>query len=73
MEQSNFTLIKLEASEGKVIDWAEPRFHDEPLDISDVNAGTIQVQDHLYASVIFLAQGDNPDNYVEVDKPTKED
>lgn len=64
MKQTNFNLIRYDADEGKVFDWAEPRF-------DELENGE-KVQTHLYAKTIFIGPADNIDNYIEVDAP-KED
>lgn len=64
MKQTNFNLVRYDADEGKVFDWAEPRFNED-------EEGN-KVQEHLYAKTIFVGPTDNIDNYIEVDAP-KED
>ena len=70
MKQSNFNLIKMEADEGKVFDWADlsQHMHEEETESGIV----VTVQDHLYAKTLFLGVGDSPENYVEVSKPQEE-
>ena len=66
MKTTNFQLIRYDADENKVFDWAEPRF------IEDVNKDTgevVQLQEHLYAKTLFIGANDNIDNYIEVDAP----
>lgn len=63
MKATNFELIKYEADEGKVFDWVEPRF----ITTEDEEGNEIQIQEHLYAKVIFIGANDNIDNYVEVE------
>ena len=54
-------LIRIEPEEGKVFDWAEPRYiKDEEGEL---------VQEHLYAKLIFLSTGDTEDNYIQIVKP----
>ena len=64
MKQTNFNLVRYDADEGKVFDWAEPRF--------DVLENGEKVQAHLYAKTLFIGPTDSIDNYIEVDAP-KED
>ncbi len=65
MKSTNFNLVKYEADEGYVFDWAEPRFHTE----LDAEENEIEVQDHLYARTLFLGVNDTIENYIEVKKP----
>ena len=61
MKAQNFNLTRYDADEGKVFDWAEPRF------VEDANDN--QVQEHLYAKTLFIGPTDNIENYIEVDEP----
>ena len=60
MKSTNYNLVRYDADEGKVFDWAEPRFE---LD-EDEN----KVQIHLYAKTLFIGHTDSIDNYIEVDE-----
>lgn len=60
MKTTNFTLVRYDADEGKVFDWAEPRFE------LDVDGNEVQV--HLYARTLFIGANDNIDNYIEVEE-----
>lgn len=62
MKSTNFNLVRYDADEGKVFDWAEPRFTEE----LDENGQVIQVQEHLYAKTLFIGGNDSIDNYIEV-------
>lgn len=64
MKAQNFNLVRYDADEGKVFDWAEPRF----LEDEEGN----QTQEHLYAKTLFIGNNDSIDNYVEVDAPAEE-
>ena len=64
MKSTNFQLMKYDADEGKVFDWAEPRYHED-------EEGN-QIQEHLYAKTLFLAVNDHISNYIEVDAPKAE-
>ena len=64
MKSTNFNLIRYDADEGMVFDWAEPRFNE------DENGN--QVQEHLYAKTIFIGGTDNIENYIEVEAPKQE-
>lgn len=65
MKSTNFNLIRYDADEGKVFDWAEPRFVVE----LDENGKEIEVQEHLYVVTLFIGPNDSIENYIEVDKP----
>lgn len=65
MRSTNFNLIRYDADEGKVFDWAEPRY------VQDENGNDIQ--EHLYAKTLFIGANDNIDNYIEVDAPEVEE
>lgn len=56
------------ATEGYVFDWKEPRYHEE----EDEQGRIIQVQDHLYAHILWLADTDDISNYIEVPEPNEE-
>ncbi len=58
MKAQNFNIIRYDADEGYVFDWAEPRFTE------DENGN--QIQEHLYAKTIFIGGNDSIDNYIEV-------
>lgn len=68
MKSTNFSLIRYDADEGKVFDWAEPRFRME----LDENKNEIEVQEHLYAKTLFIGPTDSIDNYIEVAEPAAE-
>ena len=59
MKTTNFNLVKYEADEGMVFDWKEPRYMED----KDGN----QIQEHLYAKVLFIGGNDTINNYVEVE------
>lgn len=63
MKSTNFKLTRYDADEGYVFDWKEPRFHVE----LDENNREIQVQEHLYATTLFIGGNDDIENYVEVE------
>ena len=58
MQAKQFNLIRYDADEGKVFDWAQHRY------IEDENGE--QVQEHLYAETLFIGGNDSIDNYIEV-------
>lgn len=58
MKSTNFNLVRYDADEGMVFDWAEPRFE------KDEDGNDVQV--HLYAKTLFIGPSDNIENYIEV-------
>lgn len=58
MKSTNFNLLRFEADEGKVFDWAEPRYEE------DENGNQVQI--HLNAKTVFIGVNDAIENYVEV-------
>lgn len=62
MKAQSFALVRYDADEGKVFDWAEPRFDEEE-----------NIQQHLYAKTLFIGALDSIDNYIEVEKPVEEE
>ena len=59
MKAQTFALVRYDADEGKVFDWKEPRFNE--------NEEGEQVQEHLYATTLFIGGNDSIDNYIEVE------
>ena len=68
MQAKNFNLIRYDADEGKVFDWAEPRYDDVPNDLEHPENGTHKEQAHLYVKTLFIGGNDSIDNYIEVDE-----
>lgn len=64
MKTTDFKLVKYDADEGKVFDWAEPRY------IEDADGN--EIQEHLYAKTLFIGANDNIDNYIEIEAPVEE-
>ena len=64
MKTTDFKLVRYDADEGKVFDWAEPRFN--------VDEDGNEFPQHLYAKTLFIGANDNIDNYVEIDAPVEE-
>lgn len=64
MKTTNFNLVRYDADEGMVFDWAVARF------VEDEEGN--QVQEHLYAKTLFIGANDSIDNYVEVKAPVVE-
>lgn len=64
MKSTNFNLIRYDADDGYVFDWAEPRY------IEVEKEGKMEeVQEHLYAKTIFIGGTDKIENYIEVAEP----
>lgn len=68
MKSQNFNLVRYDADEGMVFDWAEARF----IDVQDEDGTIRQEQEHLYAKTLFIGGNDNIENYVEVPAPKEE-
>ena len=68
MKSTNFNIVRYDADEGKVFDWAEPRF----VTVLDENGKEVEVQEHLYAKTLFIGANDKIENYIEIDNPEEE-
>lgn len=66
MKSVEFQLVRYDADEGKVFDWADLSAHI----IEDENGNPIQ--EHLYAKTLFIGGNDTIYNYIEVDAPVEE-
>ena len=67
MKSTNFNLVRYDADEGMVFDWAEPRYFEVLIDENNPELGTKQgEQEHLYAKTLFIGGNDNIENYIEV-------
>lgn len=66
MKTTNFALVRYDADEGKVFDWADLSAHV----IQDEEGN--EIQEHLYAKTLFIGGHDSIENYVEVDAPAAE-
>lgn len=64
MKSTNFALVRYDADEGYVFDWASPRYIEQEID-----GELVEVQEHLYAVTLFIGGNDSIDNYIEVVKP----
>ena len=60
MKSTDFKLTRYDADDGFVFDWKEPHFTE------DENGN--QIQEHLYASTLFIGGNDTIENYIEVKK-----
>lgn len=65
MKSTEYNLLRYDADEGYVFDWAQPRF--------DIDEEGNEIQQHLYAKTIYLGVNDSIDNYVEVETPVIEE
>ena len=69
MKAKSFELVRYDADDGKVFDWAEPHYQEVLIDENKPELGTKQgEQEHLYAKTIFIGSNDTIDNYTEVDE-----
>lgn len=69
MKAKSFELVRYDADDGKVFDWAEPHYQEVPIDENKPELGTKQgEQEHLYAKTLFIGSNDTIDNYIEVDE-----
>lgn len=63
MKSTNFNLKRYDADEGKVFDWAEPRYRD----VKDEDGKVIErIQLHLNSKTLFIGANDKIENYIEV-------
>lgn len=62
MKSTNFNLMRYDADEGKVFDWAEPHYRED----LDENGEIIKVQEHLNVKTLFIGANDAIENYIEV-------
>lgn len=65
MKSTEYNLLRYDADEGFVFDWAQPRF--------DIDEEGKEIQQHLYAKTIYLGVNDSIDNYIEVETPVVEE
>ena len=68
MKSTNFYLIRYDADEGYVFDWAEPHY----IIQLDENGKEVEVQEHLYAKTLFIGPTDKIENYIEIAEDTVE-
>lgn len=67
MKSQDFKLVRYDADEGMVFDWAEPRYFEVLIDENNPELGTKQgEQEHLYAKTLFIGGNDTIENYIEV-------
>lgn len=65
MKSDIFVLQRFDADDGKVFDWVDLASH------ITVDEDGNETQEHLYAKTLYLAVGDEIENYIEVDAPTE--
>ena len=63
MKSQSFKLVRYDADDGYVFDWAEPRFEDVCDEKGNIIDQNIQ---HLYVKTLFIGENDSIGNYVEV-------
>ena len=69
MKAKSFELVRYDADDGKVFDWAKPHYQEVLIDENKPELGTKQgEQEHLYAKTLFIGSNDTIDNYIEVDE-----
>lgn len=69
MKSTNFALVRYDADDGCVFDWAEPRYIDV-IGEDGMPTGE-QEQEHLYVKTLFIGGNDKIENYIEVEKPAE--
>lgn len=65
MKTTDFRLIRYDADEGKVFDWADLSAH------VHIDEDGNEIQEHLYATTLFIGGNDDIKNYEEVDAPER--
>lgn len=58
MKSTNFNLVRYDADDGMVFDWAVPRY------IQDENGN--EIQERLMVKTLFIGGNDSIENYIEV-------
>ena len=66
MKSTNFNLVRYDADDGYLFDWAEPRYQDV-FDEDGKPTGE-KIQEHLYVKTLFIGGNDTIDNYIEVEE-----
>lgn len=66
MKSTNFNLVRYDADDGYLFDWAEPRYQDV-FDEDGKPTGQ-KIQEHLYVKTLFIGGNDTIDNYIEVEE-----
>ena len=66
MKSTNFNLVRYDADDGMVFDWAEPRYQDV-FDEDGKPTGQ-KIQEHLYVKTLFIGGNDTIDNHIEVEE-----
>lgn len=65
MKTKSFSLVRYDADEGFVFDWAEPHFEGKVDEEGNPTGEETQI--HLYAKTLFIGGNDSIENYVEVE------
>ena len=63
MKEQNYNVIRYDADDGMVFDWADLSQHTYEDEDGRV------IQEHLFAKTIFIGDNDSILNYVEVPSP----
>ena len=66
MKSTNVNLVRYDADDGYLFDWAEPRYQDV-FDQDGKPTGE-KIQEHLYVKTLFIGGNDTIDNYIEVEE-----
>ena len=65
MKSTNYNLVRYDADEGKVFDWAEPRIE---IKYDERGNEIERIETHLYTKTLFIGHTDSIENYIEVDE-----
>lgn len=63
MKSQDFKLVRYDADEGMVFDWAEPRYIEETNEEGMIIK---REEEHLYVKTLFIGGNDTIENYIEV-------
>lgn len=63
MKEQNYNVIRYDADDGMVFDWADLSQHTYEDEDGRV------IQEHLFVKTIFIGDNDSISNYVEVPSP----
>mgnify|MGYP003425881665 CR=1 FL=1 len=63
MKSQDFKLVRYDADEGMVFDWAEPHYLEE---VNEKGEAVRKEQEHLYVRTLFIGGNDTIENYIEV-------
>ena len=60
MKTTSFNIVRYDADEGFVFDWANLEEHQHKDENGEI------IQEHLYVKTVFIGNHDSIDNYIEV-------